>query len=150
MNNIASILKSEITRLARKEVRSETDQIRKAVAHYRSEIATLKRQNAELSKRLSVLEKQSAQPAQPGPAGSASDKQATGTRFRADGLRKHRERLGLSAPALASILGVSAQTIYNWESKATRPNVEQLAKIAMLRKMGKREVQQRLAQVRES
>jgi DNA-binding transcriptional regulator YiaG len=63
-------------------------------------------------------------------------------------LKKHRERLGLSAPALASILDVSPQTIYNWESATSRPSKDQVVKIAILRKMGKREVQQRLAQMR--
>jgi DNA-binding transcriptional regulator YiaG len=146
MSNIAAILKQEITRLARKEIRTETDQLKKAVARYRSDIAALKRQNAELLQRLARLEKQTPKPT----PSSVTLKGETpeGARFRADGLKKLRDRLGLSAPALASILGVSPQTIYNWESKVTRPNVEQLAKIVILRKMGKREVQARMAAMR--
>ena len=69
-------------------------------------------------------------------------------RVSAASLNKHRERLGPSAPMLATILGVSAQTIYNWESATSRPSKDQVVKIAILRKMGKREVQQRLAQMR--
>jgi hypothetical protein len=38
--NIASVLKEEIARVARKEVRSETENLKKASAQYRSEIAT--------------------------------------------------------------------------------------------------------------
>jgi len=41
---------------------------------------------------------------------------------------------------------VSAQTIYNWETGTTRPNAKQIANIAILRGMGKREVQARLKQ----
>jgi len=43
MANIASLLKSEISRIARKEVRAETQTLKKASAQYRSDIAALKR-----------------------------------------------------------------------------------------------------------
>jgi hypothetical protein len=43
MPNIANILKSEISRLARKEMRENSDGLRKAVAAHRAEIAALKR-----------------------------------------------------------------------------------------------------------
>jgi len=45
-------------------------------------------------------------------------------------------------------VGVSAQTIYNWETGTSRPRAEQLAVIAAVRKMGKREVKARLDQLR--
>ena len=143
MANIASLLKSEITRLARKESRTETEQLKKAVARYRADIAMLKRQNAELVQRVGRMESLLARsaPARATPAAAGNGQ----VRFRADGLRKLRERLELSAPVLAGILGVSPQTIYNWEAKATRPDKEMLARIVALRGMGKREVQQRLA-----
>ena len=44
MPNIASVLKDEILRLARKEVRRELEGLKKASAQYRSDIAALKRQ----------------------------------------------------------------------------------------------------------
>ena len=43
MPNIASILKSEISRVARKEVRAEVSGLKKGVSGHRSEIAALKR-----------------------------------------------------------------------------------------------------------
>ena len=43
MANIASLLKSEISRVARKEVRAETAGLKKALGNCRGEIATLKR-----------------------------------------------------------------------------------------------------------
>jgi len=60
------------------------------------------------------------------------------------GLRSLRTRLGLSAPQLALLLGVSEQSIYNWESKKATPRKEQLAAIIGMRGLGKREAQQRL------
>jgi DNA-binding transcriptional regulator YiaG len=145
MANIAALLKQEITRIVRKELKSETELLKKANARYRTEIAELKRRIASIDKQLKAVERQSSKLA---PTTTVPQEADGKIRFRADGLKKHRERLGLSAPALASILDVSPQTIYNWESATSRPSKDQVVKIAILRKMGKREVQQRLAQMR--
>lgn len=145
MANIAALLKQEITRIVRKELKTETESLKKASSRYRSEIAELKRRINALEQQLKMAERQSRRQATAAPAPSETE---GNVRFRADGLKKHRERLGLSAAALGSILGTSLQTIYNWETGKTRPNREQVARIAILRKMGKREVQQRLAQMR--
>lgn len=65
-------------------------------------------------------------------------------RFAAKGLVSLRARLGLSAPKLARLISVSDQSIYNWERKKTTPRKEQLAKIAALRGLGRREVRAQL------
>jgi len=69
----------------------------------------------------------------------------SGLRFSAKGLAAQRKRLGLSAAAVAALLGVSGQSIYKWEEGKTRPRASQLPAIAALRKMGKREANARLA-----
>jgi len=48
MSTFANQLKSEISRLAKKEVRVETQALKKASTQYRSEIAALKRRIAAL------------------------------------------------------------------------------------------------------
>ncbi len=58
-----------------------------------------------------------------------------------------RERLGLSADDFGKLLGVSAQSIYNWEHEKARPRAEQLSKVAALRGIGKREAKARLEQL---
>ena len=50
MPNIAALLKSEITRVARKEIRAEIESLRKAVSAQRLAIAALKREIAEVRK----------------------------------------------------------------------------------------------------
>ena len=57
MSNLATTLKEEISRVARKEVRRETMALKKASAAYRSEIATLKRRALELERQLRLLGK---------------------------------------------------------------------------------------------
>ncbi len=142
MPNLTTVLRSEITRLVRKELKAETESLKKASGRYRSEIAELKRRITGLEQQLKAAERQARRQVT---QVATVEEPATKVRFRADGLKKHRERLGLSAPVLAAILQVSPQSIYNWEAGSSRPNREMTERIAILRKMGKKEVQERLA-----
>jgi hypothetical protein len=47
-------------------------------------------------------------------------------------------------------VGVTAQSVYNWEQQSSRPRAEQIARIAALRKMGKRDVMRLLEQISAS
>lgn len=142
MSNIASVLKEEISRIARKEVRAETEKLKKASAQYRSDIAGLKRRIAELEKQVSRLVKQADKNA---PAPSVPAEEAK-VRFSAKNLIAQRRRLGLSAPMLGTLIGVSPQSIYNWESGTTRPRREQINLIAALKTISKEQVQEHLRQ----
>ena len=130
MTNIASILKSEIVRLARKEVRSELESLKKASAHYRSEIAELKR-------RLASLEKAGARKARTSEP-ALTDGEPAKLRFSAKRLAAQRKKQKLSAAEMGALVGVSAQTIYNWEAGKARPRQSQLPAIAATRKLGVR------------
>jgi transcriptional regulator with XRE-family HTH domain len=48
---------------------------------------------------------------------------------------------------MATLLGVSGQSIYKWEAGKARPRASQLPAIAKMREMGKREVAARLKPV---
>jgi DNA-binding XRE family transcriptional regulator len=141
MPDITKVLREEIARLARREIRAETDALKKASTHYRSEIAELKRRIATLERQLAGVQKRSASA---GPA-KAAPVDAGKVRFGTKGLKSLRQRLELSAAEFAVLLGVSAQTIYNWESGTTRPRPEQVLAIAALRGVGKREAAARVA-----
>jgi DNA-binding transcriptional regulator YiaG len=143
MPNLAAAMKDEITRLARKELRSQTEGLKKASAQYRRDIAALKRQVAELERQVSLLEGLLLKK----PPVSPDSKSAARVRFTATGLRSQRKRLGLSATDYAQLVGVSAQSIYNWEREITRPRKEQIAILAALRGIGKKEAQARLRQL---
>jgi DNA-binding transcriptional regulator YiaG len=139
MPNIASLLKDEILRLARKEVRQELEGIKKASAHYRSEIAELKRRATALEKAQGRIAKktQTEEPVQ-------QDEESK-SRFSAKRLAARRKSLDISAPQMGVLLGVSAQTIYNWEAGKTRPRAAQMPTIVAMRKMGKKEIAAKLA-----
>ncbi len=142
MPNIASLLKDEITRLARKEIRGEIEGLKKVAAHYRSEIAALKRRNATLEQQVSRLGK-----AVPNVEVKGETEAHAKVRFSAKGFKTLRQRLGLTASTIGSLLGVSPQTIYSWEAGNSRPRRQQLERIAVLRGMGKREVDAILKQL---
>jgi DNA-binding transcriptional regulator YiaG len=46
---------------------------------------------------------------------------------------------------MGTLLGVAAQTVYNWEAGKSRPRQQQLAAIAAVRKTGKRQLKALLA-----
>lgn len=135
--NIAAVLKAEISRLARKELKAETEALKKASAKYRTEIVALKREVAELQRQVKALSKSGARQRQA--KSEDGDDQATRIRFSARSLAAQRQRLGLSAEKFGKLVGVSGQTIYLWESEKTRPRNGQLQAIAAVRKLAKRE-----------
>ena len=143
MPNIATVLKEEISRLARKEARGLTNALRKASAQYRRDIAELKRQASALQRKVALLERQV--PKNVSSHVTKSDAQRM--RFTAKGLRSQRKRLGLSAADVGRLIGVTGQTVYSWEHETSRPRRQQVARIAALRHLGKREAQARLEQL---
>ena len=144
MPNFATMLKAEISRISRKEIRQEVLALRKTTIAQRHAMAALKRQVLELQRSLGAVARQAKSRTVP-----ASAAPATPLRFVAKGLVSLRARLGLSAPELAKLLSVSAQTIYNWEHKKTVPGRPQLAALAELRSIGKREAHRRLESLAE-
>ena len=143
MPNIASVFKSEIARVARKEVRSEIDSLCKASTVYRSEIAALKRRTQSLEQELRRIGKALPKPA----AKPEADPSDGTTRFSAKGFATLRQRLGLSADDLGLLVGASSKSVYRWEAGNVRPRGKHLPAIAALRTMGQKEAAARLAAV---
>src|SRR5688572_26482845 len=148
MPNIAAVLKSEIARIARKEVRTQTEEFRKSSAQYRSHIAALRKRIDELERQVKRVGKTSARSSQAA-AAESDDDQGTSRRFSAARLAAQRQKLGLSAADFATLLGVSGQSVYKWEHGESRPRARQLEAIAAVRGIGKREAATRLAKLQE-
>jgi len=145
MPNIASVLKDEIRRIARKEINAETRTTKHAVAQYRRDIARLKRQVQAQQKEIAFLKAQEQKRlSQP----QVAKEPLEGIRFSARSVRAQRERVGLSQQDYAKLLGVSPMTIYNWESGNSRPRKEQLAALVAVRGIGKRDAMARLEVLR--
>jgi len=145
MPNIASVLKAEISRIARKEGRSETEALKKAVSAQRSDIVALKRRVQELEKGLKAVTNGAARERGPATSAVEGDGETDGLRFRASGMASNRKRLGLSAEDFGLLVGATGQSVYSWEAGKSKPRSKNLAAIAALRGVGKREVSTRLA-----
>lgn len=139
MTSLANLLKAEITRLARKEVRALVEPLRKANAKHRHEIASLRRQLSEQQRLIATLKRSTSK----APAAS-NDTETTTARFSAKGLKSLRGKLGLSAADFGKLAGVSGQSVYNWELGKTVPRDNQKTAIAGVRSLGKRDALARL------
>ena len=141
MADIATVLKEEIRRLARKELKEPLGALRKVNAQQRHDIAALKRESAELRRRIADLE--AATRRVEGSVSQSTDG-APRARFSPAWVIKHREKLGLTQAQYAALVGVSSMTIHNWERGHTRPAESQLSAWAAVRNLGKREALRRL------
>lgn len=143
MPNLGTILKSEISRLARRAMRPQYLALKKdvaalkhAVARHRREIATLNRHNARLVADLN--DRIAAPPAAPPEVVAKSH---LGPRS----ISANRKRLGLSRKAFALLLGANPTSVFQWESGKSKPRAKAKAALIGIRELGRREAQTRLA-----
>jgi DNA-binding transcriptional regulator YiaG len=143
MPNLATLLKTEISRVARKEVRGETVSLKRASSTHRSEIAALKRRTQALEQQLRRLSRLTARPSPP------EIDEPSRLRFSPKSLASQRRRLGLSAADCGLLIGASSQSVYNWEEGKARPRDRHLTAIAALRRLGKRQATAQLNALRQ-
>jgi DNA-binding transcriptional regulator YiaG len=144
MPNIAAVLKDEICRLARREIKSQVGKTQKAAAQYRRDIAQLKRVLGEQEKEIKSLRREVQQ--QQGEP-QTGEEPLEGVRYSARSVKAQRKRLGLSAADYGKLVGVSGLTIYNWEHEKARPRKAQFAALLAVRGIGKREAAKKLAEL---
>jgi DNA-binding transcriptional regulator YiaG len=140
MPNVATVLKEEICRLARREIKAQVGKTQKAAAQYRRDIAKLKRHVNQQEREIKLLKKQQGQPPR-------EEEPLESVRFSARSVKAQRSRLGLSAADYGKLVGVSGLTIFNWEHEKARPRKAQLAALVAVRGIGKREALKKLAEL---
>lgn len=140
MPNIHTLLKQEITRIARKEVRRAADDVKKYSSSHRSQIASLRREVAELRRALKAAMRGASRASAP----AAEESSGVQRRFRVGGFASMRKRLGLSAQQLGALIGVTGQTVYKWEKGEAKPRPAQLAAIAAVRPLTARQAREKL------
>ena len=147
MANLATVLKTEIRRLARSEARALTAELQKGFRRERQRVAALRKLVAEQEKELRALRKAVAAA---GAAPSAPEAPAGGPapiRWRKDTIAVLRKRHDLSQAALAKLLGVGLNTVWSWEKGRSNPRSKQLHGIAELRALDKKALAERLEAV---
>jgi len=138
MAKIEAIIKSEIVRLAKREVRKIAIPVGRDVRTLKSTVSQLRKAVLEIgrfvARQKAVLEKEK------GPL-EASQEEATGTRLSPFLIRRLRRRLGISQRALATLAGVTVGAVYQWETGKFKPRGEKKAFLVALRKLRRREVE---------
>lgn len=151
MPDVAAVLKEEIRRLARKEVKQLVSSLEKDNRLLKKTVSAQRKRLDRLEKQ--VRNRQAAAVADSAEADAADDA-AEGSRARisAKAIRELRQKFGMSREAFGKLLGVSSQSIYQWERQEGRLNLRSRTKAAVVdvRKMGKREASRMLEQMGES
>ncbi len=142
MPNLGAVLKEEIQRLARKEVRAAVNPLKKRVAE-------LSRSNAEFKRKVPKLERTVARlneeaKARQLQAVQKGGKAAAGTRVGPRSIAAQRKRLKLTRKQFGQVAGVSANTVYLWETGQVDPKEKSRAAIVSLRGLGVRDARRLL------
>jgi DNA-binding transcriptional regulator YiaG len=130
-------LQSEITRLARKEIKKELDPVKRVNAAQRGLIANLRRDVTELQKEVARLKKAAGKPA------TVVDEEAVQNFWiSGKGVVSLRKRLQLTQAELAVLADVSTQSVVKWEKhdgKIPFRKQETAVKMQQIRGMSKSE-----------
>lgn len=137
MNALTNVLKSEVSRLARKELKAEIDAIRKAAAAQRSEIAALKR---DMKTALAQIKRHERTLAALVPKEPEPTEKTRSTDFGPEQFAALRAKWGITQAQMAKVVGASPLSIYKWESGKVQPRAAQLERIQAVRGLGKRAV----------
>lgn len=142
MPNIGTVLKAEITRLARRSthpiytaIKKDVARLKRQAAEHKRQLTRLKHDNTRLMADLN--EKLKAPP-------KATEAEVKHARISPRLIRAQRKRLDLSREKFGKLLRVSGQAVLAWEGGKAKPRESARAALVAVRKLGKREARERL------
>jgi len=143
MGKIGSIIKSEIERLAKREMRKvsvplgrDIRSLKNMILQLRKSVLSLERFTAQKQKELSNREIRL----------EAPPEEIKQSRFSPRLLQSLRKRLGITQKELAILAGVSLGAAHLWETGKFRPKDNKMGVLLALRKLNRREVRELLNQ----
>lgn len=146
MGKIESVMREEIARLARREIRGSVEPLRKEVRRLRSTVSELRKTVADLDKdtsriRRAEMEKLSSL--------KADEDEVKAARINGKWVKTLREKLNVSQSELASLLGISVSGVRTWEYDISKPRGQNRSALVALRKLGRRDVKAMLGDEEE-
>jgi DNA-binding transcriptional regulator YiaG len=143
MGKVENSIKSEILRLAKKQVRG-------AFLPLKREVWKMRLRLSDLSKNFTFLDRLTREQIRQEESKKlrleASVEEVKASRFTPERISNLRRRLGLSQRELAFLTGVTVGAVGLWEKGKFRPNVHKKAVLVALRKLSKRDVRTILAE----
>ena len=141
MAKFESIIKSEIVRLAKREVRKIVVPLRRDFRSMRGMVSQLRKAVLTLQRITSAQQKELEKRKVPLEAGPEEVRTA---RFSPRLIRSLRKRLRITQRELALLTGVTVGAIHQWEIGQFKPSPKKRAIMVALRKLGRREVRRLL------
>ena len=144
MGKMEGTIKSEILRLAKREVRAAFLPLRREVWAMRLKLSGLSRGLATLNKQAKQLRLGEVKPKL-----EASPEEVKASRFPSERIRNLRIKKGLSQGELGILTGSTTGAVLSWEKGKFKPMGEKKAALVALRKVTKRDVKKMLAEKAE-
>ena len=141
MGNLEGIIKSEMMRLAKREIRKVSVPLSRDVRLMKSTVSKLRKAVLALERLASHQQKEWEKKEA---SLEATPEEVNIARFSPRLFRTLRKHLGITQKELAILTGVTLGAVNSWESGRFRPKQEKKAVIVALRKMGRQEVRKLL------
>ena len=145
MAKMESIIKSEIIRLAKMELRKVSVPLKRDVWQLKSVVSKLRQSVPKLERFVAQQQKEMRKRKLPL---EATDEELKASRFSPRLLRGLRKHLGISQKELAVLAGVTVGAAHLWESGKFRPKDEKRRILVALRKLGRGDVKKLLEERR--
>ena len=141
MGKLESTIKSEIQRLAKREVRSTFFPLRREVRGMRLKLSGLSKGINSLNRITKELRLEEARPKL-----EATPEEVKASRLTPDRIRGLRKKLRISMRELGVLTGSSLGAVLSWEKGKFKPRGDKKAALVALRKLRKRDVKKLLAE----
>lgn len=140
MGKLEAVIKSEIVRLAKREVRKISVPLGRDVRALKSAVSQLRKTVSSLEKLAALQKKEQEKKVHLGVA----PEEVGASRLSPRLIRSLRKRLGVSQRELGRLTGVTPLAVYQWETGTFKPKKEKKAILVGLRKLGRRDVKKLL------
>ena len=141
MGKIESVLKSEIQRLARREIKQMVEPLRKENRELKKRIIKLEKLAQPISK---VIKKTNEAKIEKLADLRAPEDEVKAARITPAWVQNLRMKLNVSQPELAGLIGVSPSGVRAWEYGHSEPRGQRREALVALRKLGRRDVKKLL------
>jgi DNA-binding transcriptional regulator YiaG len=137
MGKLEGMIKSEIVRLAKREMRKISVPLGKDVRSLKSTVSQLRRTVLALERFAAQRQKELAKEKVPL---EAAPEEVEISRFSPRLIRSLRKHLGVTQKELAILTGVTVGAVHQWESGMFKPGEKKKGMLVALRKLGRRDV----------
>lgn len=141
MGKIEGVLRDEIVRLAKREVRQQVDPLKRENRDLKKRIVQLERLAKPIHKE--IKKKQQAKQEKLSDL-RAPEEEVKAARINPEWVQNLRGKLNLSQAGLAQLIGISVSGVRTWEYGTSSPTGARREALVALRKLGRRDVKKLL------